>query len=95
MPQKITPLGHRLLVKPTESQAGALIIPDGVKEKPQIGTVIEVGPGTEEKPMVAKSGDSVFYRMGAGIPIPDGYCGEHAGVLLMTEGIDILAVITE
>jgi chaperonin GroES len=46
---KIRPLHDRVLVKRIESgdkkTAGGIIIPDTVKEKPQEGEVMAVGPG--------------------------------------------------
>lgn len=97
MPLKILPLGDRIIVKPIdEASTSPLIRPDSVKEKPQKATVIEVGPGAKEgKPLIAKKGDSVFYRRGAGIPLPDGYYPDETGLLIMTEGVDTLLVISE
>ena len=45
---KIRPLDDRVLIKPLEAEektAGGIILPDTAKEKPQVGQVIEVGPG--------------------------------------------------
>lgn len=96
MSLKILPVGNRLIVKPVEdTTTRQLIIPDGAKEKPQKGLVIEVGPGEENKPMIAKPGNHVFYRRNAGIPLPDGYYPDQTGLLIMTEGLDTLLVISE
>jgi len=45
---KVTPLSDRILVRRMESaeeKRGGIIIPDTVKEKPQQGEVIAIGPG--------------------------------------------------
>jgi chaperonin GroES len=45
---KLRPLDDRVVIKPSEAQdktAGGIFLPDTAKEKPQIGTVIAVGPG--------------------------------------------------
>jgi len=95
--KKIIPLENRLIVKPSEDNttSSQLIIPDGAKEKPLTGTVIEVGPGKDGKPMTAKVGDLVFYRKMCGIPLPAEYCGGIEGCLLMVEGLDTLVVIDQ
>ena len=65
----LEPLGDRIVVKATakeETTKGGIILPDTVKEKPQEGEVIAVGPGrmTEDGKRVAldvKKGDTVVY----------------------------------
>ena len=45
------PLGDRVLVKRVEEEQktkGGIIIPDTVKEKPQEGLVVSVGPGARD-----------------------------------------------
>ena len=47
----IKPLSDRVLVLPNpaeEKTAGGLFIPDTAKEKPLMGKVVAVGPGTGE-----------------------------------------------
>ena len=54
----VKPLSDRVLVKPNpaeEKTAGGLFIPDTAKEKPLMGKVIAVGPGTAEIAMEVKS----------------------------------------
>lgn len=93
---KITPLENRLIVKPdADNNTSALLVPDESRKKPQVGTVISTGPGKDGKSMIAQVGDKVFYRFGAGTPIPDGYVGDHTGLLMMVEGLDTLMVISE
>ena len=48
MATKLQPLGDRVVVKPMpreEVTKGGIVLPDTVKEKPQEGKVIAVGPG--------------------------------------------------
>ena len=43
-----TPLGERVVVKPSEGEEttkGGIYLPDTAKEKPQEGEVVAVGPG--------------------------------------------------
>ena len=65
----LKPLADRLVVKPVEREEvtkGGIVLPDTVKEKPQEGKVLAVGPGrlTEDgkrMPMDVKVGDVVLY----------------------------------
>ncbi len=44
----LKPLDDRIVVKPNEAEkttASGLVIPDTAKEKPQMGSVLAVGPG--------------------------------------------------
>jgi len=74
MPENIEPLGDRVLVRPTpkeEVSKGGVILPDTVREKPQEGEIIAVGPGrlSEEGTRIAmelKPGDKVIYAKYAG-----------------------------
>ncbi len=87
----ITPLLDRILVKPIEEETTShLIIPDSAKEKPQKGIVMAVGPGRPDKPMASKVGDLTLYKRNAGVPMPG-----TDGWLLMTEGVDTVAIVTE
>ncbi|MHC4680512.1 MAG: co-chaperone GroES [Planctomycetota bacterium] len=45
---KLRPLDDRIVIKQSEAEektAGGIILPDAAQEKPQIGTVVAVGPG--------------------------------------------------
>jgi chaperonin GroES len=74
---KITPLGDRVLVKPTDkadTRKSGIIIPDTAKEKPQEGKVISVGQGktTDEGKVLAmnvKVGDTILYGKYSGTEI--------------------------
>ncbi len=76
----IKPLSDRVLVlhNPAEEKtAGGLFIPDTAKEKPLMGKVVAVGPGTSEVKMEVKEGDQVLY-------------GKYAGTEINVDGTDYL-----
>ena len=92
---KLKPLQDRVLVKPDqedEKTAGGLYIPDTVKkEKPQMGEVIEVGPGmTDDQPLKVKKGDRILFSKYAGNDITI----EDIDYIIMREN-DILAVVED
>jgi chaperonin GroES len=70
----IHPLFDNVLVKPLEAVEklpSGIVLPDSAKEKPQIGEVMAVGPGsTDDKgnpiKMVVKVGDHVMYKKWGG-----------------------------
>ena len=74
---KLQPLADRLVVKPIEREEvtkGGIVLPDTVKEKPQDGKVIAVGPGrlSEDGKRIAmdvKGGDIVIYAKYGGTEI--------------------------
>ncbi len=64
MSKKLRPLGDRIIVQPMEVESmtkGGIIIPETSKEKPQIGLVLAVGPGTNKEKMEIKEGDKIYY----------------------------------
>lgn len=71
---KVQPLFDNVLIEPLEAEsktASGIILPDSVKEKPQMGTVIAVGKGKagqkgEVFPMQVKVGDTVMYKKWGG-----------------------------
>jgi len=80
MSLNITPLADRVLVEPAAAEtttASGLIIPDTAKEKPQKGTVVAVGNGKKDEPLIVKVGDTVLY-------------GKYGGTELKLEGTDYL-----
>jgi len=94
MAVSIKPLGDRVLVQAmsTEKSKGGIIIPDTVKEKPQEGKIIAVGPGRVEsgeriKPEV-KKGDRVLFGKYAGTEINI----DDQEYLILRES-DILAIL--
>jgi len=80
MAVKLEPLGDRVVVKPKpkeEVTKGGIVLPDTVKEKPQEGEVIAVGPGrmTDDGKRLAmdvKVGDIVIYAKYGGTEIKEG-----------------------
>lgn len=96
MARKIQPLADRIVVKPSEAQEevrGGIILPDTVKEKPQEGDVVAVGPGrtTEDGKRIAmevKVGDKVIYAKYGGTEVKEG--GDE---LLILRESDILAKV--
>ena len=76
----VKPLSDRVLVLPNpaeEKTASGLFIPDTAKEKPLIGKVIAVGPGTSEIKMEVDVDDQVLY-------------GKYAGQEIHVDGVDYL-----
>jgi len=77
MAGKLEPLADRLVVKPIEREEvtkGGIVLPDTVKEKPQEGKVLAVGPGrlSDEGTRIAmdvKVGDIVIYAKYGGTEI--------------------------
>ncbi|MEO1209153.1 MAG: co-chaperone GroES [Cyanobacteria bacterium J06638_20] len=93
----VKPLGDRVFVKISASEettAGGIILPDTAKEKPQIGEIVQVGPGKRNddgsrQAMEVQIGDKVLYSKYAGTDIKLG--GDE--YVLLTEK-DILAVVS-
>lgn len=93
---KVRPLADRLLVKRLEEEEmkkGGIIIPDTVKEKPQKGKVVAVGPGRlddkgKRLALDVKKGNKILFSKYAGTEIKI----EDEEYLIMRED-DVLAVI--
>jgi len=87
----IKPLGDRVVVLPgpaEEKTASGIIIPDTAKEKPQEGTIVAAGSGTQDEKMEVKVGDTVLYGKYSGTEITiDG-----KDYLIMRQS-DILAIV--
>ena len=79
------PLSDRIVVKPEpaeEKTASGIILPDTAQEKPQMGTVMAVGPGKASDSgdlisMALKKGDKVLY-------------GKYSGTEITVDGDDVL-----
>ncbi len=68
----VKPLSDRVLILPNPAEevtASGLIIPDTAKEKPLVGKVVAVGPGTAEIKMEVEVGDEVLYGKYAGTEV--------------------------
>jgi chaperonin GroES len=82
---KFRPLHDRVVIKRIEAEektTGGIIIPDTVKEKPQQGEVIAVGPGGRDEsgklvPIDVKVGDRVLF-------------GKWSGTEVKLDGVDYL-----
>ncbi|SFK11165.1 chaperonin GroES [Methylocapsa palsarum] len=90
------PLHDRVVVKRLEGEEktkGGIIIPDTVKEKPQEGEIIAVGPGGRDDsgkltPLDVKAGDKVLFGKWSGTEVKiDGQ-----DLLIMKES-DILGIV--
>lgn len=91
----IKPLFDNVLIRPLEAEAktaSGIILPDSAKEKPQMGEVVEVGPGKTDDgkliPVSVKKGQKIMYKKWGSNEIKIN--GEE---LLLIEQKDILAVI--
>ena len=93
----VRPLHDRIIVsriEEGEQKVGGIIIPDTVKEKPQEGTVVAVGPGRWDEdgdkriPLDVSKGDVVIYSKYGGTEIK--YNGEE---YLILSARDVLAVV--
>jgi chaperonin GroES len=93
---KFRPLHDRVVVKRVtaeEKSKGGIIIPDTVKEKPQEGEVVAVGPGGRDESgqivaMDLKAGDRVLFGKWSGTEVKlDG------DELLIMKESDIMGVI--
>ncbi len=84
---QLRPLGDRVVIKPSPREdmtKSGIVIPDTVKEKPQEGTVLAVGPGRilddgAREQIDVKKGDKVLYA-------------KYAGTEFKVEGEDLLIV---
>ena len=68
----IQPTEDRVVITPNareEKTAGGIIIPQEAKEKPQIGQIVAVGPGTKDSPMHLKINQRVLYSKYGGAEI--------------------------
>jgi len=90
------PLHDRVVVKRLEGEdktKGGIIIPDTVKEKPQEGKIIAVGPGGRDEtgkliPLDVKAGDRILFGKWSGTEVKiDG-----DDLLIMKES-DVLGVV--
>jgi chaperonin GroES len=90
------PLHDRVAVRRLDGDAtskGGIIIPDTVKEKPQEGEVVAVGPGARDEnglriPLDVKVGDIVLFGKWSGAEVRI----DHVDLLIMKES-DVIAVL--
>jgi chaperonin GroES len=94
--KKLRPLGDRVVLRPSaheELTKSGIVIPDTVKEKPQEGMILSVGPGRvlddgTRETMDIKPGDKALYARYAGTEFK--LDGED---LLIVSQKDILAIV--
>lgn len=94
--QNIKPLFDYVLVKPLKQEEvtpSGIVLPDTVKEKPQVGEVMAVGPGWHNNdgkvfPLVVKVGQRVLYKKWGGNEVKVG--NEE---WLLIEQKDVMAVV--
>ena len=87
----LKPLGVNIVVEPIEVDSvtdGGVIIPDTVKEKPQRGVVLAVGPGTKDETIEVAKKDTILFRKNAGTEIE-----LDKKTYLLIKQSDILAII--
>jgi chaperonin GroES len=95
-PMKFRPLHDRVVVRRIEADPktkGGIIIPDTVKEKPQEGEVVSVGPGARDEtgkltPTELKPGEHVLFGKWSGSEIK--IDGEE---LLIMKETDVMGVL--
>lgn len=94
--QTIVPLFDNVLVKPLEGVdqlPSGIVLPDSAKEKPQMGEVMAIGPGTTDDKgnpvkMVVKVGDKVMYKKWGGQEVK-----VEGKEWMLVEQKDILALV--
>ena len=95
---KIQPIGDRVVIKPAsreETTKSGIVLPDTIKEKPQKGTVLAVGPGRylengQREAIDLEVGQQVLYARYAGTEFK--LDGED---VLIVSAKDVLAVIED
>ena len=93
---KFRPLHDRVVVRRIEAEEktkGGIIIPDTVKEKPQEGEVVAVGPGARDEngklvPTELKPGERILFGKWSGTEVK--IDGEE---LLIMKETDVMGVI--
>jgi chaperonin GroES len=93
---KITPLFDNVLIKPLEADEklpSGILLPDSAKEKPQMGEIMAVGPGSindkgNEVKMMVKIGDKVMYKKWGGNEVK-----VNGQEWMIVEQKDILAIV--
>ena len=94
--QQFRPLFDNVLIKPLEAEEvlpSGIVIPDSAKEKPQIGVVMAVGPGsTNDKGVFTKIGvkvgEKVLYKKWGGQEVK-----VEGKEWMIVEQKDILAIV--
>jgi chaperonin GroES len=93
---RLKPLGDRLVVKPSareEMTKSGIVLPDTVKERPQEGTILAVGPGRtlddgSREPIEVAVGQKILFQKYAGTE----FKLDEEDLLILSQK-DVLAVI--
>ena len=93
---KLKPLGDRLVVRPSEREEmtkSGIVLPDTVKERPQEGTILAVGPGRTlddgtREPIEVAVGQKILFQKYAGTE----FKLDEEDLLILSQK-DVLAVI--
>ena len=93
---KINPLLDNVLIRPLQEETttpSGIVLPDSAKEKPQVGEVMEVGPGARTPEgkilsMTIKKGQKVLYKKWGGDEVKIG-----TEEWMIIEEKDIMAVV--
>ncbi|MFP6657712.1 MAG: co-chaperone GroES [Pirellulales bacterium] len=72
---KLRPLDDRVVVEPVDAEettAGGIVLPDSAQEKPQLGTVVAIGPGRlldsgQRGELSVTVGDKVYFGKYGGV----------------------------
>ncbi|XP_004508023.1 20 kDa chaperonin, chloroplastic-like [Cicer arietinum] len=94
----LKPLNDRVLIKVADAEektAGGLLLTEATKEKPSIGTVIAVGPGSVDeegnrKPLSITSGNTVLYSKYAG----NDFKGKDGSNYIALRASDVMAILS-
>lgn len=94
---EVQPLFDYILIKPLEGEtrtASGIVLPDSVKEKPQMGEVMAIGPGGvsdhgHKQEIVVKVGQKVLYKKWGGNEVK--VAGEE---WILVEQKDIMAIMS-
>jgi len=92
----VKPLFDYVLVKPLQGEEktpSGIVLPDSVKEKPQMGEIMAIGPGATNPegkmlPMVVKKGQKVLYKKWGGNEVK---MGTEEWILI--EQKDVMAIV--
>ncbi|CAN6806352.1 unnamed protein product [Brassica oleracea] len=94
----LKPLNDRVFIKVAEAEektAGGLLLTETTKEKPSIGTVIAVGPGTLDEegkvqPLSISTGSTVLYSKYAG----NDFKGKDGSNYIALRASDVMAILS-
>lgn len=92
MKHNIQPTEDRVVITPEggeEKTAGGIIIPQEAKEKPQIGRIVAVGPGTKDCQMHLKVKQRVLYSKYGGVEVT--FDGQQYLILRASDVVAILS----